>query len=91
MFDPAAGPLLTFWLGVRRCFERRIAYLKLRLLLVLVVWEFELEMRLEGLSGYEAVDKLTHMLQLKNLVVLKEPPQVIIRSTSSISEPHALT
>lgn len=63
VFDPAAGPLLTFGLGVRGCFGRKMAYLKLRLLLVLVVWNFELGVCPEGLSGYEAVDKLTHMPQ----------------------------
>jgi cytochrome P450 len=63
VFDAAAGPLLTFGLGPRGCYGRRLAYLKLRLLLVLVVWELELGRVPEGLRGYEAVDKLTHMPQ----------------------------
>jgi cytochrome P450 len=63
VFDAAAGPLLTFGLGPRGCFGRRLAYLELRLVLLLIIWNFELQKCPEGLSGYDAVDKLTHAPQ----------------------------
>jgi hypothetical protein len=49
IFNAAAGPLLTFGLG--------------RLILMLVVWNFELQKCPVGLSSYASVDKLTHAPQ----------------------------
>ena len=63
VFDAAAGPLLAFGLGPRGCYGRRLAYLELRLVLLLIIWNFELEKCPVKLSGYEAVDKLTHTPQ----------------------------
>lgn len=60
VFNAAAGPLLTFGLGPRGCFGRRLAYLELRLVMVQIIWNFELQQCPKELSGYEAVDKLTH-------------------------------
>jgi cytochrome P450 len=59
-FDGTAGPLLTFGLGPRGCFGRRMAYLELKIALVLLIWNFELHTAPQKLSTYEAVDKLTH-------------------------------
>jgi cytochrome P450 len=37
VFDAASGPMLTFGLGPRGCFGRRLAYLEMRLVVVLLV------------------------------------------------------
>ncbi|KAL2828394.1 cytochrome P450 monooxygenase [Aspergillus cavernicola] len=60
VFDATSGPLLTFGLGPRGCFGRRMAYLELKIVLVLLLWEFELQAVPQALSSYGAVDKLTH-------------------------------
>ncbi|RYP41638.1 hypothetical protein DL767_000843 [Monosporascus sp. MG133] len=41
VFDPKAGPFMTFSLGPRMCWGRRLAYLELRLVVTLLVWNFE--------------------------------------------------
>lgn len=53
-FDPQAGPMLTFSLGPRGCFGRRLAYLETRLVLALLVWNFEFR-KLPGELGSRAV------------------------------------
>jgi cytochrome P450 len=63
VFNPAAGPMLAFGLGPRGCYGRRMAYLELRLLLVLLVWSFELLKCPEELSGYAGAEKFTHVPQ----------------------------
>lgn len=40
-FDPQAGPILSFGLGARGCFGKRLAYLEMRIVLALLVWNFE--------------------------------------------------
>ena len=62
-FDPAAGPSLPFGLGVRGCFGRRLAYMELRILFTLIVWNFELQLCPAELSSYRAIDGLTHKPQ----------------------------
>jgi cytochrome P450 len=63
-----AGPMLVFGLGPRGCFGRRPAYLELRLVIVLLIWNFEFQALPAYLNTYAAVDKLTH-----------QPQQVYIR------------
>jgi len=58
-FDSTAGPLLAFGLGPRGCFGRKMAYLEMRLNLVLLIWEFELKEVPQELGGYEAFDGMT--------------------------------
>ncbi|KAG6354378.1 hypothetical protein INS49_004395 [Diaporthe citri] len=58
-FDSAAGPQLTFSLGTRSCFGKRLAYLQLRILVTLVVWNFELSRCPDELSGYGHKSTLT--------------------------------
>ncbi|KAL4964198.1 cytochrome P450 monooxygenase [Aspergillus stella-maris] len=60
VFDPSAGPMLTFGLGERGCYGRKLSYVEMRLLLTLIVWHFELQKCPEELSGYGAVDSMTH-------------------------------
>lgn len=54
-FDPNAGPMLGFGLGVRGCFGRRLAYVVLRTLVVSIIWNFELLECPKELSSYDAV------------------------------------
>ncbi|KAE9378358.1 cytochrome P450 [Stipitochalara longipes BDJ] len=56
IFDAASGPMLTFGLGPRGCFGRRLAYLEMRLMLVLLVWGFELQECPAELSGWTRVE-----------------------------------
>ncbi|GFF57696.1 cytochrome P450 27C1 [Aspergillus udagawae] len=60
VFDSTAAPTLPFGGGVRGCFGRRLAYLELRLLLVLIIWNFELQHCPKGLSGYRGYDGVVH-------------------------------
>ena len=60
VFDSTAGPHLLFGAGPRGCFGRRLAYLELRLVIVLIVWSFELQPVPEKFTSSEAMDQLTH-------------------------------
>ncbi|CZT01291.1 hypothetical protein WAI453_006830 [Rhynchosporium graminicola] len=62
-FNASAGPLLTFGMGPRGCYGRRLAYVELKIFLTLMVWSFELEKCPLDLSGYAAADVLTHTPQ----------------------------
>jgi cytochrome P450 len=59
VFDPTSGPLLAFGLGPRGCFGRRLAYLEARIMVVALVWGFELQKCPEELSGSGRIDGLT--------------------------------
>lgn len=58
-FDAASGPQLAFSLGTRSCFGKRLAYLQLRILVTLIVWNFEFSRCPEELSGYGHKSMLT--------------------------------
>lgn len=60
VFDATLGPMLTFGLGPRGCFGKRMAYLELRIVIVLLFWNFEFQSTPESLSSYRGVDNLTH-------------------------------
>lgn len=59
-FNNQAGPVMQFGAGIRGCFGRKLAYLEIRTVLVLLVWTFELLPVPEKLGTYEAFDSLTH-------------------------------
>ncbi|RYP15252.1 hypothetical protein DL765_005827 [Monosporascus sp. GIB2] len=59
VFDPQAGPAMPFGLGPRGCFGRRLAYLEIRIVLALLVWNFEFQRLSEELSSHAVVDTLT--------------------------------
>lgn len=59
VFDALSGPTLTFGLGTRGCYGRRLAYIEMRLIFTLVVWGFELLPCPPELSGYEAITGVT--------------------------------
>ncbi len=63
VYDAQAGPHLAFGLGPRGCFGKKLAYTQLRIMIVLVVWEFELKKSPPELSGYGAEEKLTRRPQ----------------------------
>ena len=59
-FDPMAGPMFAFGGGQRMCYGRRLAYMEMKLILTLVLWNFELLPCPEKLSGYKTVLALTN-------------------------------
>ncbi|RYP91149.1 hypothetical protein DL770_002711 [Monosporascus sp. CRB-9-2] len=59
IFDPQAGPTMPFSLGPRGCFGRRLAYLEIRIVLALLVWNFEFQKLSEELSSHAVVDSIT--------------------------------
>ena len=63
VYNARAGPQLAFGLGPRSCFGRKLAYVEMRIMLVLILWHFELKKAPPELSGYAGVDTLTHKPQ----------------------------
>ena len=60
VYNARAGPQLAFGLGPRGCFGKKLAYVELRIIFVLIIWHFELKKAPPELSGYAAADLLTH-------------------------------
>lgn len=52
VFDSNAGPTNPFGLGLRGCFGRRLAYLEFRILLIMMIWNFELLECPKALAGH---------------------------------------
>lgn len=72
VFDPTAGPNLAFATGPRQCFGKRLAYIELRTLVTLLMWNFEFEAVDEALSGNEIIERLVNLpkdcyIQLKKI------------------------
>lgn len=59
VFDAMAGPHLQFGAGQRGCYGKKMAYLELRIAIVLVVWAFELKGVPEAYAGWNTVEMLT--------------------------------
>lgn len=59
VYNSQAGPMLSFSLGIRGCFGKRLAYLTLRALFTMLIWNFELEAVPEELDSWKAVQILT--------------------------------
>ena len=59
-FDSQAGPAKTFGLGSRGCYGKRLAYLEMRLLLILTTMNFELLEMPQKLASWDAIDGITH-------------------------------
>ncbi|KAL7755588.1 hypothetical protein ACKLNR_014686 [Fusarium oxysporum f. sp. zingiberi] len=53
-FDAIAGPQLGFGAGTRQCWGRRMAQLQVKVIMALVVWNFEFLGIPESLGGYAA-------------------------------------
>lgn len=60
VFDAQAGPTMPFGVGLRGCFGPKFAHLEMRVLVTVLLWNFELMKCPEELSGYTAVDDLFH-------------------------------
>jgi cytochrome P450 len=60
VFDGSAGPHVSFGAGLRGCYGKKMAYLELRMAIVLVLWHFELREVPEEYGGFEGLDQLTH-------------------------------
>lgn len=58
VFDPLAGPFMSFGAGVRECWGKRLALLQLRLVATLLVWNFEFLELPDKLNSSEVVDVL---------------------------------
>lgn len=58
-YDAQAGPMLAFSLGMRGCFGRRLAYLTLRMLFTMLIWNFELDAVPDELDSWKAIQILT--------------------------------
>jgi cytochrome P450 len=59
VYDAQSGPMMTFSLGPRGCFGRRLAYLETRIVLALLVWNFEVHALSDELSSRESYDTIT--------------------------------
>lgn len=59
-FDATAGPQLAFGLGTRGCYGKRLVYVEMRVLLTLIVWNFELLLCSTALSSYKSILITTH-------------------------------
>ncbi|RWA06750.1 hypothetical protein EKO27_g8358 [Xylaria grammica] len=67
-FDPTSGPQLAFGLGTRGCYGKRLVYLEMRIVLTLVLWNFELLKCPLNLSSYHS-----------KLITTNEPMQTYVR------------
>ncbi|GAB1743990.1 hypothetical protein NU219Hw_g1030t1 [Hortaea werneckii] len=62
-FDARAGPAQPFGAGPRGCFGRKLASLELKIIIVLIVWNFRLLPTPPQLSSFLGQDKITHTPQ----------------------------
>ena len=58
-YDSTAGPFFTFGGGPRGCFGRKLAYLELRIVIAVLVWNFEFHSCPPELSSYKGINKAT--------------------------------
>jgi len=74
-FDSKAAPMQTFGGGQRACFGRRLAYIQIKILVTLLVWNFEF-LPVEGeLGSFEVLEMITAQ-PLSCYVRLKPAPLV---------------
>ncbi|KAK3939625.1 hypothetical protein QBC46DRAFT_342349 [Diplogelasinospora grovesii] len=59
VFNINAGPTHGFGAGPRACFGRKWANLELKIILLLIIWNFELEPTPEALSSFTAEEGMT--------------------------------
>ncbi|GAW17744.1 hypothetical protein ANO14919_072100 [Xylariales sp. No.14919] len=59
VYDAQSGPMMAFSLGPRGCFGRRLAYLETRIVLALLVWNFEFHKLSDSLSSRDSYDTIT--------------------------------
>lgn len=61
VFDPQAGPNLAFSAGLRQCFGKKLAYMKLRVVMTLLIWSFEFQELDQSLNGPDIIEKLVNL------------------------------
>lgn len=61
VFDPHAGPNLAFSTGPRQCFGKKLAYMKLRTFMTMLIWNFEFGEVAPGLDGDETIERLVNL------------------------------
>ncbi|KAK4223162.1 Trichodiene oxygenase [Podospora fimiseda] len=54
-FDPTAGPQIAFGLGTRGCYGKRLVYVEMRMVISLILWNFELVACPPKLSSNKAI------------------------------------
>ncbi|KAL7904529.1 cytochrome P450 [Trichoderma velutinum] len=59
-FYQKAGPSLSFSSGPRQCSGKNLAYLQLKLMMVLIIWNFELQPLQQSLNGPEIIEGLVN-------------------------------
>lgn len=62
-FDGAAGPQLVFGLGPRSCWGRRLSLMEIRVLIAMLVWNFQLIKSPPELSGYAGLEGIARVPQ----------------------------
>ncbi|KAL7940197.1 cytochrome P450 [Trichoderma barbatum] len=57
-FCPKAGPNLAFSSGPRQCYGKNLAYMQLRIIIVSIIWNFELQPLHQSFNGPEIIERL---------------------------------
>jgi cytochrome P450 len=70
-YDSQAGPFLSFSLGPRGCYGKKLAYMELRLVLTLLIWNFKIQKVSGSLGGYDAKEAVTSMPKTCYLKLLR--------------------
>jgi len=60
-FDGAAGPQLVFGLGPRACWGRRLALMEIKVMVAMLVWNFELLKTAPALSTYSGLEGIARV------------------------------
>ncbi|KAI1117899.1 cytochrome P450 [Nemania sp. NC0429] len=60
VYNAQSGPMMAFSLGPRGCFGRRLAYLETRIVLALLVWNFEFRQLSDKLNSRDSYDTITN-------------------------------
>ncbi|KAH6605821.1 hypothetical protein Trco_004974 [Trichoderma cornu-damae] len=61
VFDQHAGPNLAFSAGPRQCFGKRLAYMKLRTVMTLLIWNFEFQPLDQALNSPDIIERLVNL------------------------------
>jgi cytochrome P450 len=60
-FDKRAGPNLAFSAGPRQCSGKSLAYMKLRAVITLLIWNFEFHELDQTLNGPDIIERLVNL------------------------------
>ncbi|KAK2024098.1 cytochrome P450 [Colletotrichum zoysiae] len=71
VYDSLAGPMQTFGFGTLQCFGKRLAYLQIRTVLTLLVWNFKFA-EIEGILSSDAGVELSTLRPKYSYVKLEE-------------------